>query len=140
MEKQKISIIWSTSDHRAKRSEIWDSRVVVQYKWGTYMTLYRSRSFFRSFGAQNLNIGNLSAKFPMFRFSMGYSCRSFHPISTKLYGKQGNLEVIQAVTFWRSTKCKQFYDSFKCLLTRLYGAKKNSNVLLQFSSNLSQTL
>ncbi len=29
-------------------------------------------------------------KFPMLRFSKGYCCHSFHPISTKLYGKHGN--------------------------------------------------
>ena len=30
MEKSKASIIWKTSDRKTKRSEIWDSEVVVQ--------------------------------------------------------------------------------------------------------------
>ena len=30
------SIIWRMSDHRVQRSEIWDSRVVVQHIWGTF--------------------------------------------------------------------------------------------------------
>ncbi len=36
MEKSKTSIIWKTSDHRAKRSEIWDSLVVLQHIYGTF--------------------------------------------------------------------------------------------------------
>ncbi len=37
MEKSKTSIIWKMSDHEAKLSEIWDSRVVVQHIWGTFV-------------------------------------------------------------------------------------------------------
>ena len=36
MEKSKTSVILKTIDRRAKRSEIWDSRVVVQHIWGTF--------------------------------------------------------------------------------------------------------
>ncbi len=39
MEKSKTSIIWKKSDRRAKRSEIWDSWVVVQHIRGTFDTL-----------------------------------------------------------------------------------------------------
>ncbi len=34
--KQKTSIIWEKRNCRAKRSEIWDSRVVDQQRWGTF--------------------------------------------------------------------------------------------------------
>ncbi len=33
METPKTSIFWKTSDHREKRSEIWDSWVLIEYKW-----------------------------------------------------------------------------------------------------------
>ncbi len=36
MEKSKASVIWKTTDRRVKRSEIWDSWVVVQHIWGTF--------------------------------------------------------------------------------------------------------
>ncbi len=44
------------------------------------------------------------AKFWMFRFSKGYSCHSFHSISTKLYGKVGNQGWIENVIFGWSAK------------------------------------
>ncbi len=36
MEKPKTSIIWKTNDRRAKRGEIWVSRVVLQHVKGTF--------------------------------------------------------------------------------------------------------
>ncbi len=40
------------------------------------------------------------AKFTMLRLSNGYCSHSFHPISTKLYGKNGNYGGIGAITFF----------------------------------------
>ncbi len=59
MEKSKTSIIWKTSDRRAKRSEIWDLRVVVQHIWGTF-GLLAFKVILGSFGAL--------AIFPKMRF------------------------------------------------------------------------
>ncbi len=50
MEKSKTSIIFKTSDHRAKRSEIWDSWVVVQHIRGTF-GLLAFKVILRSLGA-----------------------------------------------------------------------------------------
>ena len=58
MEKSKTSIIWKKSDRRAKRSEIWDSRVVVQHIWGAFglvafkviLRSFRALSIFRNLG------------------------------------------------------------------------------------------
>ncbi len=60
MEKSKTSIIWKTSDRRAKRSEIWDSRVVVQYIWGIF-GLVAFKVILRSFGALSMfrNLGQI---------------------------------------------------------------------------------
>ncbi len=35
----KTSIIWKMSDRRVKRREIWDSWVVIQHIWGTFVLL-----------------------------------------------------------------------------------------------------
>ncbi len=35
-EKPKTSVIWKISNHRAKRSEIWDSQLLVEYIWHTF--------------------------------------------------------------------------------------------------------
>ncbi len=40
------------------------------------------------------------AKFPMLRLSKGCRSYSFHPISTKLYGKHGNQGGMQVITFF----------------------------------------
>ena len=50
MKKSKTSIIWKTSDCRAKRSEIWDSQVVFQDIRGTF-GLVAFKVILRSFGA-----------------------------------------------------------------------------------------
>ncbi len=50
MEKSKTSIIWKTSDRRAKRSEIWDSWVVIQNIRRTF-GLLAFKVNLRSFGA-----------------------------------------------------------------------------------------
>ena len=50
MEKSKTSVIWKTSDRRAKRSEIWDSWVVIQHIRGTF-GLLAFKVILRSFGA-----------------------------------------------------------------------------------------
>ena len=50
MEKSKTSNIWKTSDRRAKRSELWDSWVVVQHIWGTF-SLVAFKVIWGSFGA-----------------------------------------------------------------------------------------
>ncbi len=50
MEKTKTSIIWKMSYRRAKRSEIWESRVVFQYIQGTF-GIVASKVILRSFGA-----------------------------------------------------------------------------------------
>ena len=60
MEKSKTSFICKTSDHRAKRNEIWDSRVVGSSS--TYMGYLRPVAFtviLRSFGALSIfrNLG-----------------------------------------------------------------------------------
>ncbi len=58
MEKSKTSIIWKTSLRRAKRGEIWDSRVVFQHIWGTF-GLVAFKVILRSFGALSIfrNLG-----------------------------------------------------------------------------------
>ena len=50
MKKQKTSIIWKTSDRRAKRSESWDSWVVIEHIRGTF-GLLAFRVILGSFGA-----------------------------------------------------------------------------------------
>ena len=56
------------------------------------------------------------AKISDLRFSKGYCSHSFHPVSTKLYGKHGNHGGIQAVSsFGDPPKIKNF---MKCLLTQ----------------------
>ncbi len=50
MEKSKTSIIWKTSDRRAKWSELWDSWVVVQHIRGTF-GLLAFKVILGSFGA-----------------------------------------------------------------------------------------
>ncbi len=47
---KKNSIIWKTSDLKAKRSEIWDSRVIVPHMWDTF-GLYAFKVILTSFGA-----------------------------------------------------------------------------------------
>ena len=56
MEKSKTSIIWKSSDQRAKRSEIWDSRVVVQHTCiqGTF-ALVAFKVILRSFSALSIS-------------------------------------------------------------------------------------
>ncbi len=58
MEKLETSIIWKTSDGRAKQSEIWDSRVAVQQIWGTF-GLVAFKVILRSFSALSIfrNLG-----------------------------------------------------------------------------------
>ncbi len=53
MEKSKTSIIWTTSDRRAKRSEIWESWVVFQHMWGTFGPV-AFKVILRSFGAHSI--------------------------------------------------------------------------------------
>ena len=50
MEKSKTSITLEKSDHRAKQSEIWDSRVAIQHIWGTF-GLVAFKVILRSFAA-----------------------------------------------------------------------------------------
>ncbi len=56
IEKSKTSIIWKTSERRAKRSEIWE--VVVQHIWGTF-DLLAFNCTLGSFGALSIfsNLG-----------------------------------------------------------------------------------
>ncbi len=58
------------------------------------------------------------AKSPMLRFSKGYCSDSFHPISTKLYGKYGNHVGIQAITFLATCQIQFFYGTLTFLLTQ----------------------
>ncbi len=60
---------------------------------------------FRTCSPRNLHVGYFSgqaiwAKFPMLRYSNDYISNSFHPISTKLYGKLVNHGDIQAISFF----------------------------------------
>ncbi len=50
MEKSKSSIIWKASDRGTKRSEIWDSWVVMQHIKGTF-GLLAFKVILRSFSA-----------------------------------------------------------------------------------------
>ncbi len=52
MGKSKTSIIWKTSDRRAKQSEIWDSWIVVQHIKDTFGFL-AFKIILSSFGALN---------------------------------------------------------------------------------------
>ena len=56
--KKNPSIICKTSDRRAKRNEMWDSRVVVQHIWGTF-SLVAFKVILRSFGRLSMfrNLG-----------------------------------------------------------------------------------
>ncbi len=55
------------------------------------------------------------AEFLMFRFSKGYCC-SFHPISTKLYGKHDNQGGIVAITLLVICQILKFYGILKFFL------------------------
>ena len=73
MEKPKTSIMWKTSDHRAKRSEIWDSRTVYQHIWGTF-GLVAFKVILGSFGALSIfhNLGpNDKREEKPFRLAIG---------------------------------------------------------------------
>ncbi len=50
MEKPKTSIVWKTSDRREKRSEIWDSWVLVEYILHTF-DIVTPKVILGSFGA-----------------------------------------------------------------------------------------
>ncbi len=53
MVKPKTSIIWKASDRRVKRSEIWDSRTVLQHIVGTF-DLVAFNVILESFGALSI--------------------------------------------------------------------------------------
>ena len=53
METSKTSVVWKTGSRRAKRSEIWGLRVVVQHIRGTF-GLVVFKVMLRSFGALSI--------------------------------------------------------------------------------------
>ena len=64
--------------YRVKRMTSWYSGVLMTTLWGTF--------YVKSFNFSLEPFQN----FPMLRFSKGYCSHSFHPISSKRYGKYGN--------------------------------------------------
>ena len=86
------------------------------------------------------------ARLPMWRFSKGYCSHSFHPFSTKLYGKYGHQGGIQAITFWPSAKfTKKNYGTLKFLLTQNHVVLEISKcyspvVFIWFQPNFMRTL
>ena len=58
------------------------------------------------------------AKFPILRFSKGYSLNRFHQISTKLHTKDHNQGLIQAVTFFSDLPKIKKYGTLKFLSTQ----------------------
>ncbi len=83
------------------------------------------------------------AKFPILQFSERYSFNNFYQISIKLHVKYHNHGLILAITlFGDLPKIKNFIALFFEIFvnTGPYGAGNFKMLLLQFSSNLNQTL
>ncbi len=100
-------------------------KCAVSWKW---LTVERNRWKFGTRGIRNsmcrvlFGSGHLSSVwghsvhfviFRMLRFSKGFYCPSFHRISTKLYGKHGNQEKIQAITFLAICQILKVYGTLK---------------------------
>ena len=90
-----------------KRLKIWDSWFLG--------TLYWYVEYFLCLIDFEFCLGSYTAlsKFLMLKFSKGYCCHNFHPISTKLYGKFGNhggMQVITCTFFWLSAKFLALID------------------------------
>ena len=56
-------------------------------------------------------------KFPMLRLSKGYCCHSFHPISTKLYGKYGNHGGYRILPFLAVYQILKINDTLMIIVT-----------------------
>ncbi len=121
--------ILTTAHHGEKRMKI------LAVLGTAYVGYFSCHSLFE------FSLGSLGAlcKMPDVNISKSYFSHSFHPISTKLYGKYGNQEEHRLLVFGNLPNLKKLWHFDFILNTGPYGTGNFKTLLLHFSPHLSQT-